>query len=125
MGSECFNITVVLESNMVLVYVSFRPPAAEAEKKEPEVKAAPAPAPAAPAPEPAAPAPAAKSEGVGVVSGGASGGRVLPKEEIDPAVLNMLKVSSLFRLLLDFVVTVMRISHLRHVSCFKLVQKYN
>ena len=39
-----------------------------------------------------------KSEsGLGVVKGGESGGRVLPKEEIDPAVLNMLKVSLFLR----------------------------
>jgi len=35
--------------------------------------------------------------GLGVVKGGEGGGRVLPKEEIDPAVLNMLKVSCMGR----------------------------
>ena len=48
--------------------------------------------------ESAAPAPAPKEantevKGIGVVKGGESGGRVLPKEDIDPEVLNFLKVS--------------------------------
>ena len=66
-------------------------------KKEapaPAPKPAPAPAPK-PAPSPA-PAPAPASSGgaaLGKVSGAAPGGKVLPKEELDPAVLQLLKVS--------------------------------
>lgn len=50
-------------------------------------------------------APDTKSDsGLGVVKGGESGGRVLPKEEVDPSVLNMLKVSRQVRLsCFDFV----------------------
>ena len=55
---------------------------------------APVPAPtpvAVPAPTPVPPAAATPSGGVGVITGSASGGRILPKEEVSADLLNMLK----------------------------------
>jgi hypothetical protein len=57
-------------------------------------KEAPAPAPK-PAPTPApAQNPQSGGAALGKISGTASGGKVLPKEELDPAVLQLLKVRS-------------------------------
>jgi hypothetical protein len=75
--------------------------AAEAKKKAVEEKLekaetaaikkeAPAPAPK-PAPAPT-PAPSSGGAALGKISGTAAGGKVLPKEELDPAVLQLLKV---------------------------------
>jgi hypothetical protein len=64
-----------------------------AEKAVAEAEKAKAPSPA-PAPK-EAPAVIKNTEakGIGVVQGGEVGGRVLPKEDIDPEILNFLKVS--------------------------------
>merc|ERR1719343_669734 len=65
---------------------------------EPAPTPTPAPEPApAPAPEPApAPKPApSKEPALGKVLGGEKGGQILPKEELNPAVLDLLKVCNL------------------------------
>lgn len=70
-----------------------------AEPKAVEVVKAPAPmpAPAASKPAPVSPKPAPISSGaaLGKVSGSASGGQILQKEEVSADVLNMLKVCTI------------------------------
>jgi hypothetical protein len=77
-----------------IVNLCLLPKCAAAKAKEEEAKAAaaakaaPAPAPAAPAAAPAAPP---SGSGLGVVGGSATGGKVLPKEEVSEDVKAFLK----------------------------------
>jgi hypothetical protein len=101
---------------------------------------APAPAPAPAAAPAAAPKPASNSQpALGKKTGSESGGRILPKEELNPAVLEFLKVRTNYlsayfflveseyllvrALILSFLINLLCISNHRKCEKFKLVLK--
>jgi hypothetical protein len=108
-------------------------------KKETDaIKASPAPAPTAAAAPVAAPKPVSNSQpALGKKTGNESGGRILPKEELNPAVLEFLKVCTNYlsayfslleseylvvrALLIPFLINELCISNYRKCEKFKLV----